>query len=290
MSPPTPFLDREEYIEQVYFFRVYRERLDEKMPSQEILVSIQEEVLATAKLPMAIDFLRVEILSTGRLSDGMQRLAHYFRPFQAYVMSRAEDDRSKFDMRIALQVLEREAEYLLAEPSPAGLFIYQFECISRNRLGYDGGMQAIADDPHFDEDWNDWILKTRRRLGSTDFTDMVYYRSAHFEKERQRRTRDESPPSFPILFGEQEGRIAKANRGKDPLFMFAALQRQLGHPAVPRAKPKSAEPIFHPALEARLQRLEKRLDLAESELKGQGQVDLSEFYANPQDFSDVGDE
>jgi hypothetical protein len=32
-----PVLDREEYIEQEYFFRVYRERLLENVPSQEIL-------------------------------------------------------------------------------------------------------------------------------------------------------------------------------------------------------------------------------------------------------------
>lgn len=283
MAELTPFLDREEYIEQVYFFRIYRERLEDNVPSQEILGSLQEEVLATAKLPMALDFLRGEILTTGRLSDGMERLSHYFRPFQTYVMAQAEDDRSKFDQRIALQVLEREAEYLLGSPVAAGLFIYQFECLARNRLGYDGGMQAMADDPHFNDDWTEWILKARRRLGSTDFADMIYYRSERFQQERRRRLRDDSPPDLPVLFGEQEGRIAKANRGKDPLFMFAALQRQLGHPSVPRARPKPAAPVIHPALENRLQRLEKRIQLIESELKGQ--IDLSEFYANPPDFT-----
>ena len=50
-----PILDREEYIEQAYFFRVYRERLQENVPSQEILQTIQEEILATTRLPMAID-------------------------------------------------------------------------------------------------------------------------------------------------------------------------------------------------------------------------------------------
>ena len=39
----------------------------------------------------------------------------------------------------------------------------------------------------------------------------------------------------PVLFGAQEGRIAKAHRGKDPLFLFAALQRHLQHQRARRA-------------------------------------------------------
>jgi len=279
-----PFLDREEIIEQAYFFRMYRERLEENLPSQEILGSIREEVLATTKLPLALDFLRGEILLTGKISDGMGRLTHYFRPFQVFVMSRAEEDRSRFDQRIALEVLQREAEYLSESPSQAGLFLFQFECLARNRLGYDTGMKSIAADPNYTKDWSSWVLKSRLRLGSMDFAEMIYFRSQHFVQQRRRRMRrPEYEPSFPILFGEQEGRIALANRGKDPLFMFAALQRQLGHPAVPRAQPKPQEPLLHPAVEQRIQRLEKRIQLLESEMKGS--LDLSEFYANPPDFS-----
>jgi hypothetical protein len=279
-----PFLDREEYIEQAYFFRVYRERLEDNLPSQEVLESIREEVLATTKLPMALDFLRGEILLTGRLSEGMGRLAHYFRPFQTYVMSRAEEDRSRFDQKTALQVLQREAEYLAESPCLAGLFLYQFESVSRNRLGYDGGMRAIAADPHFPPEWSEWVLKSRLRLGTIDFADMIYYRSEHFVvQQQQRMRRPDYRPSFSVLFGVGEGRIAKANAGKDPLFMFAALQRQLGHPAVPRALPVPKAPVLHPAVEQRIQRLEQRLQLLEAELKGG--LDLSAFYARPPDFS-----
>src|SRR5690606_38381616 len=127
---------REEYIEQAYFFRVYRERLSDNVASQEILASIHEEILATTKLPMAIEFLRGEILLTGRICDGMSRLSHYFTPFQAFVMAQAEADRSRFDQTIALAILEREAKYRAESPTPAGLFIFQFECVARNRLGY----------------------------------------------------------------------------------------------------------------------------------------------------------
>src|SRR5580704_7952953 len=157
-------LDREEYIEQAYCFRAFRERLQDNVPSQEILAGLSEELLNTTNLPKAIDFLRGEILHTGRISPGMARLGHYFTAFQTFVMSRAEEERSRFDQKTALQALERLAEYLSGNPVPAGLFIYQFECIARNRLGYDRGMKAIADDPCYDEAWRDWIMKVRLRL------------------------------------------------------------------------------------------------------------------------------
>ena len=283
---PSPSLDREEHIEQAYFFRVYRERLEENWPSQDILQTTREEVLATTKLPLAIDFLRGEILHNGKISDGMGRLPHYFTPFQAFVMQNAEADRARLDQKIALLVLERLAEYLAGQATAAGLFIYQFECIARNRLGYDGGLKAMAEDPFYDEDWAAWIRKVRFQLGSTDFSDLIYFRSGHYVQERRRRTSNpDYMPAHPIFFGEPEGRIARANRGKDPLYMFAALQRQLGYPQVPRAKPSEQRPVLHPAVEQRLQQMEKRIKLLESELKGE--MDLSEFYSKQPNFVDL---
>lgn len=279
----SAFLDREEYIEQAYCFRSYRERLDGNLPAQDILATIGEEVLATTKLPLALDFLKGEILLNGKISNGMARLSHYFTPFQTFIMARAEEDKSKFDQTTALLILERHAQYLSGSPIPAGLFLFEFECIARNRLGYNSGMKAVADDPMFNTDWHDWILKTRHQLGSTDFADLIYYRSEHFVNERRRRNQNSRyQPSYKILFGVEEGRIAKANRGKDPLFMFAALQRQLGHPAVPRARTTPATPPIHPALEQRLQRIEARLKIMESEIKDD--FDLSKFYVKPEDI------
>ena len=142
---PTPLLDREEYIEQTHFFRVFADRLRENISSQEILTTIQEEILSTTKLPMAIDFLRSEILLQGRISDAMARLEHYFAPFQAFIMRQAEEEtKSRFDQFMALEILTREAEYRANNPTPQGLFIYQFECLSRNRLGYADGLVAIG--------------------------------------------------------------------------------------------------------------------------------------------------
>ena len=272
-------LAREEYIEQAYCFRTFRERLLDNTPAQEVLRDLSEELLATANLPKAIDFLRGEILHAGRISPGMGRLKHYFTPFQTYVMERAEEERSRFDQKTALSVLERQAEYLAGNPIPAGLFIYQFECVARNRLGYDRGMKAIADDPFYDNPWREWILKARLRLGTTDFAQLIYYRSEQYVQERRRRI-PTYKPSYPILFSAQEGSIAKANRGKDPLYMFAALQRQIGHPAVPRLVHRDPGPIIHPALEQRLQRIETRLKILDAEVKGE--FDLSEFYVRPQ--------
>src|SRR5260221_6253013 len=144
---PNSVLDREEYIEQAYFFRVFRERLYENVPAQEILATIHEEILSTTKLPLAIEFLKGEILHTGQLSSGMAHLVHYFTPFQTFVVSRAEEDRSRFDQKTAFDVLQFEARYRAEMPTPAGLFAYQFESISRNKLGYDRGMEAMARDP-----------------------------------------------------------------------------------------------------------------------------------------------
>ena len=50
-------LDREEYIEQAYLFRTLGERMRDGAATQEALVSLGHEVLATTKLPLAIDYL-----------------------------------------------------------------------------------------------------------------------------------------------------------------------------------------------------------------------------------------
>lgn len=284
----TPRLDREEYVEQGYFFRVYRERLEENTPSQEILSAIREEILATTKLPMAIDFLKDEVKHTGKLSTGMAHLPHYFSAFQIFVVECAEAERGRFDQIIGFKILEHEAGYLTKTPTPAGLFIYQFECLARNRLGYDRGLEAIAADPMYDEDWRAWIRLLRRELGAVEFSDLIYRRSEHYQQELRRRKRDENfTLPYPMFFGVQEGRIAKANRGKDPLYMFAALQRQLDYPAVPRLERRDARPAIPPALQERFKRLEQRLKILEMET--QGKLDLSQFYARPPDFSDADD-
>ena len=154
--PPTPdprfvytgaMLPREEYIEQAYFFRVLRERMQQNNSTQELLGSIREEILATTKLPMALEFLEGELKLTGGFAGAMQRIGHYFTTFQTFVMQEAEKDTGRFDFRIALEVLQREAEYRAAGGSIQGTFLYQFETLCRNRLGYDRGLTAMAGQP-----------------------------------------------------------------------------------------------------------------------------------------------
>lgn len=276
---PAPF-DREEYVEQAYFFRTYRERLEEGVSAQTILTSIHEELLSTTKLPLAVQFLAGEILLNGKLSGGMARLPHYFSPFQTYVMRMAEEDRSKFEQKTALHVLEREAEYRSGSPTPAGLFVYQFESLSRNRLGYDRGLEAMSADSVYDETWRAWMLKIRRLLGSADFADLIFSRSEFYVSEQRRKRRSKDfQAKFPVLFAAKEGRIAWANRGKDPLYMFAALQRHLNYPQVPFARPATGPERDIPMLKAQIEQLEKRLQLVEAELKGN--LDLSQFYTKP---------
>jgi hypothetical protein len=275
-----PVLDREEHIEQAYFFQAFRERLLDGMPAQDILARVGEELLSTTRLPVAISFLLAEIKMSGAMSPAMARIGHYFTPFQTHVITQAELDASRFSMDQALLVLEREARYKAEDPTPAGLFVYQFEAVSRNRLGYGKGLEAMASDPYYSEDWCDYMHQLRSRLGDVDFADLIYVRSAYFVNER-RRANPGFQPKYPVLFGEKEGKIARANRGRDPLYLFSALQRQLGYPEVPRPRrPDEAE--------ARIALLEQRVMLLENRIRGlesevHNEVDLSSFTVKPED-------
>ena len=276
-------LDREEYIEQAYFFRVFRERLASERVAQDILERIHEEILSTTRLPYAIQFLATELKHTGLLSSGFARLPHYFTPFQAFVLRQTEEEPVRISIEIALLVLEREAEYRSAKPTTPGLFIYQFEVLCRNRLGYDAGLTGMAGDPFYDSEWRAYLELVRRQVGAVDFADLLYLRSELYVAEQRRQDPDYQPPC-PALFGEKEGKIAKANRGHDPLYLFAALQRQLGYPEVPRLRPRDDLSAKLAALQSRLREMEMRLKLVESELRGQ--VDLSQF-GKPEFLSDA---
>jgi hypothetical protein len=279
-------LEREEYIEQAYFFRVLRERLLEGMATQEILERIDQEILSTTRLPYAIQFLAAEVKHSGLLSTGFVHLAHYFTPFQAYIIQGSEEENRRFSIDAALLILLREAEYRAGSLTPSGLFVYQLEVISRNRLGYDRGISCMARDPLYSPDWSAFIEMTGQQLGLVELSDIVYLRSVLYVQE-QRRTDPDYEPPVPALFGEKEGKIAKANRGRDPLYLFAALQRHLGFPEVPRPRPRDDPESKILALQVRLRDLEKRLQLLESEVRGQ--IDLSQL-GKPDIFSDRPDD
>ena len=278
-----PLLEREEYVEQHYFFRAFRERLLDGMPTQEVLARIGDELLSTTKLPIAVGFLLTDARITGLIGPAMTRLAHYFTPFQAYVVARAEEDASRFTMDQALLILEREAKYRAEGATASGLFVYQFEALARNRLGYLKGLEAIAADPFYDEAWSDYILTIGRRLGDVDFADLIYVRSEFLIVERRRLDPD-YVSKFPVLFGEKEGKIARANRGRDPLYLFSALQRQLGYPEVPRPRRHDEADARVTLLEQRLAQLENRLKILES---AGGDVSLADVLVKPEDTAGV---
>ncbi|HEY7326926.1 MAG TPA: hypothetical protein VH592_04775 [Gemmataceae bacterium] len=279
-------LDREEYIEQAYLFRVLRERMAEELAMQEVLQLVSQEILATTRLPYAVQFLTAEVKHTGLLSSGFARLSHYFTPFQAFVVRCTEDEKLRFATETALLVLQREAEYRAGTPAASGLFVYQFEVLCRNRLGYADGLTSLFGDPFYPPDWREFVEMVRQQVGLVDFAEMVYLRSAQYVQEKRRNEPNYEPP-LPAVFGAKEGKIAGANRGKDPLFLFAALQRQLNYPEVPRPRPRDDLSAKLDAIQVRLRELEARLKLVEGEQRGQ--VDLSQF-GKPELLSDLPDD
>ncbi len=263
-------LEREEYVEQAYFYRTLNERMQQGMSTQELLYAIRQELLSTSRLPLALDFMRTELKHTGGFGTAMAHMGHYFTTFQTFVITEAERQEGRFDFRIALKILEREAKFRAEGATRQGVFFYQFETLCRNRLGYDAGLGAMSGDPIYDEHWSEWILTVRKQVGLIDFADMIYVRSEHYKKKDPKMDRA-------VLFGEKEGRIAEANRKKDPVFLFSALARHLGYPGVPRPKPPDEVENAIPKLLSTVGRLEMRVKLLEEELRGG--INIAKFFA-----------
>ncbi len=282
--PVNGLLEREEYVEQAYLFHGLADRMNSADPVQEVLVHLREEILATTKLPMAVDYLLAELNHVGTMSSAMKKLSHYFTAFQTYLVSEAENERGRFDMNTALTVLEQEAIFRSKSGDPTSLFFYQFETLCRNRLNYDQGLAAISVDPVYNNDWSRWILKVRHQIGIIDLADFVYVHSQHYLTRQTKAEAAEIEIPDPILFGEKEGRIALANRKKEPLYFFAALQRHLGYPSVPRPVRRDPNDQLLPKIVRTLERIEARLKLLEDEQREQG-IDLSQFFKKP-DFRD----
>jgi hypothetical protein len=273
MYPPLP---REEYVEQAYLFRALAERIDASIPIQDLLAQTREELLATSKAPLAVDVLLTELKHTGLMGEAMRRLKHYFAPFQAFVLTAAESHQGRFDVVTAIEILRHEAQYRADSPSAQGLFLYQFEVLCRNRLSYDRGLAAMSEDPVYEESWRNFLTGIRRQMGMFDLADMIYVRSEHYIQRQTQMGKALPGPEFPPLFGEKEGRIALANRRKDPLFLFSALQRHLGYPAIPRRKKFDDSQEQMGLLLRKIERIEFRLKIIDEEQRGG--IDLQKFY------------
>jgi len=276
-------LDQEEYIEQAYFFRVLSERLGQNEPMQELFRSLREEVLSTTKLPIAVDYMYGELKHSGCFGPAMAKLGHYFSPYQTFVVCSAEEETGRFDMRVAINILRYLAEFLAKEPSLQAVFLYQFEVLCRNRLRYEHGLDAMSKDPIYTPEWRDWITDTRRQLGILGLGEMIYVRSEQYMHHRRSRESADVQPEKPILFGEKEGKIALANRKRDPLLLFAALQRHLGYPSAPRMEKIERPSETLPLMIRRMERLEQRIKLLEEEQ--QGGIDITKYY-NPDSLPD----
>ena len=277
-----PILPREEYIEQAYLFKGLNNRLDATDPVQTVMKHLRDEILATTKLPMAIDFILAELSHVGLMATAMQRLGHYFAPFQAFVIAAGEEEVGRFDMRTAFAILEYEARFRAEDVTPVSLFLYQFESICENHLDYDYGLSAMAKDPIYDTVWHDWILAARRKIGMVGLADLIYVHSEYYAQQQERMERssgEEARLADVVMFGEREGRIALANRKKDPKYLFSALQRQIGYPKAPR--PQKADPSADliPKMVRQLERFESRLKMLEDEGRA-GSIDLNQFYKN----------
>ena len=266
-------LPTEEYVEQAYMFKALMERMNADEPVQDLLGYLREEVLSTTKLPMAIDFLLAEVKQLGTMATAMKRLAHYFTPYQSFLVATAEEDTGHFDMKIALELLYHEAKLRSQNADRVSMFFYQFEVLCRHSLDYDYGMQAIAVDPIYDDRWQKWILSVRHNIGTIEIANLVYLHSEHYVTKKA----DHEPTPEIVLFGDKEGRIALANRKKEPHYLFLALQRQLGYPPVPMRKKNDGLETLIPKMKRVLERLEVRVKLLEDEQRSAG-IDLSKFY------------
>jgi len=133
----------------------------------------------------------------------------------------------------------------------------------------------MARDPSYDATWSEWILTVRRQIGLVELADLIFVRSQYY-RERQGEAEGDG-----TLFGSREGRIAWANRRKEPLLLFSALHRQLGYPSVPRTPQADPEENLLPTVARRVEQLEARLKLVEEEQRGG--IDLKRFYVSEDD-------
>ena len=140
----SKILSKEEYVEQAYLFKALMERMSADEPLQDLLGYLREEILATTKLPMAIDFLLAEVKQLGTMGTAMKRIAHYFTPFQSFLIGTAEDDYAQLQMQSALHLLYHDAKLRGEQADRATMFFHQFETLCRHSLDYDYGLQAIA--------------------------------------------------------------------------------------------------------------------------------------------------
>ena len=235
-----PVLEREEYIEQAYFFQSFRERLVHGLPSQEILERVGEELLTTTKLPLAVSFLASEMKHSGLMAPAMVHIGHYFTAVpgpRGRPGGRWRTQPVLHGEQARLHPGTRQGPSSRPETSSlAGLFVFQFESLSRNRLGKStpGASRRWRRTPHYNEDWRDYDPPLQTRLGDVDFADLIFVRSLPTSSLERRRRDPGLHAQVPHpLRRPRKGKIARCNRGRDPMYLFSALQTASS--AIPRS-------------------------------------------------------
>ena len=101
-------LSTEEYIEQAHLFESLAKQVlldvELQQPLQTLLQWLKQEVLATTKLPLAIDYMIAEIKHVGTIGTAFVKLSHYFSSFQTYLINEAESERGRFDIWQAFRI------------------------------------------------------------------------------------------------------------------------------------------------------------------------------------------
>ena len=230
-------LDREEYIEQAYFFRTLRERLATNLPAQEVLERVPrgDPLDHPAPLRHPVPGHRAEAHRAARLGvRPPAALLHAVPGVRGAARPRTRGCDSACEA--ALLVLEREAAYRADKPTPPGLFVYQFETLSRNRLGYDDGLRCLAGDPLYDQDWRGYLEMVRQQLGSGRL------RRPGLRALRAVRPRSETPgrdlrtaPAAPV---RREGRPDR--QGQPPPRPALPVRRPAAAARLPRGAPPAA--------------------------------------------------
>ena len=275
------------------------ERLRENMPAQEILGIVREEILATTKLPMAIDFMLAELRHLGAFSARpWSGCTHYFTPFQCFVMQEAENDTAAVrPARRARNPRPRGRVPRRGRRRGRACSSTSSKCSAATGWATTRGWRPSPATRRIDETWRNWILTVRRQIGMVDLADLIFVHSEFYHERKPQRRAGRPRPSADAPHGRgarpRAFRRCSASRkaaspgpigGKDPLLLFAALHRQLGYPEAPRAAaggPRGAACCRRWLAGSNSSK--RRLKLVEEEQRGG--INLEQFYAEKQNRS-----
>ena len=224
-------LEREEYVEQAYFFRTFP-RTGRRQPAfagsaGHARPGDPDDDPPASRRPVPGDGDQAQRPA----GHGLRALARTTSiRFRRSSFARPKTRSCRFSMDTALLVLEREATYRASNPTRPGLFVYQFETICRNRLGYWDGLTAMSEDP----------LLRRRLEGVSDRG-----------SQGSRRRRFRRPDLLPL---RPRGERTAAAEPELPAVRPYALRREGGENRQGEPRPRPALLVRGPAAAAQLPR------------------------------------